>query len=161
MLDYLNNESCDLYVGCHVRAKGGARLRGCGFTEFLSGERCIGFCLDKAQLSGRPMQIQDCPRLQEVLVGESRLLFFFPPSCSLFFPLGISANAAYCWEWGFFCFVGGGGSFSPMIGWRQLGACVQWYQWHKNPTAFMSHTHQEITSWILTFTDAYALSHFV
>lgn len=24
----------------------------------------------------------------------------------------------------FFCFVGGG-SFSPMIGWRQLGACVQ------------------------------------
>lgn len=77
MLDYLNNESCDLYVGCHVRAKGGARLRGCGFTEFLSGERCIGFCLDKAQLSGRPMQIQDCPRLQEVLVGESRLLFFF------------------------------------------------------------------------------------
>lgn len=97
MLDYLNNESCDLYVGCHVRAKGGVRLRGCGFTEFLSGERCIGFCLDKAQLSGRPMQIQDCPRLQEVLVGESRLLFFFfPPSCSLFFPLGISANAAYC-----------------------------------------------------------------
>lgn len=25
----------------------------------------------------------------------------------------------------FFCFVGGGGSFSPMIGWRLLGACVQ------------------------------------
>lgn len=52
-------------------------MRGCGFTEFLSGECSIGFCLDKAQLSGRPMQIQDCSRLQEVLVGASVFLFFF------------------------------------------------------------------------------------
>lgn len=125
MLDYLNNESCDLYVGCHVRAKGGARLRGCGFTEFLSGERCIGFCLDKAQLSGRPMQIQDCPRLQEVLVGESRLLFFFLHPAHFSFLWGFQQMQPIAESGVFFCFVGGGGSFSPMVGWRQLGACVQ------------------------------------
>lgn len=104
MLDYLNNESCDLYVGCHVRAKGGARLRGCGFTEFLSGERCIGFCLDKAQLSGRPMQIQDCPRLQEVLVGESRLLFFFPSILLTFLSFGDFSKCSLLLRVGFFLF---------------------------------------------------------
>lgn len=62
------------------QAKGGVRMRACGFTEFLSSEWSIGFCLDKAQLSGRPMQIQDCPGLQEVLVGESGLFFFFLPA---------------------------------------------------------------------------------
>lgn len=102
MLDYLNNESCDLYVWCHVRAKGGARLRGCGFTEFLSGERCIGFCLDKAQLSGRPMQIQDCPRLQEVLVGESRLLFFFSSILLTFLSFGDFSKCSLLLRVGFF-----------------------------------------------------------
>lgn len=41
-------------------------------------------------------------------------------------------------------FVVGGGSFSPMIGWRQFGAFVHWYHQHKNLTAFISPTQQEI-----------------
>lgn len=34
-----------------------------------------------------------------------------------------------------------------MIGWRQLGAFVQRYQRHKNLTAFMSPTRQEMAAW--------------
>lgn len=45
------------------------RTAACGFAEFLSSELSAGFCLDKAQLSGRPVQAQDSPGLQEVLVG--------------------------------------------------------------------------------------------
>lgn len=124
------------------------RTRGCGFTEFLSGERSIGFCLDKAQLSGRPMQIQDCPGLQEVLVGESGAFFFL---CVVFFPLpahfsllrGFQQMQSTA-ESGLFLFCGG--SFSPMIGWRQLGAFVWRYQRHRNLTAFMSPTRQEIAA---------------
>ncbi len=58
-------------------------MKSCGFTEFLSSEWSVGFCLDKAQLSGRPMQIQDSPGLQEVLVGESGLFFPLPAHFSL------------------------------------------------------------------------------
>lgn len=92
------------------------RKRACGFTEFLSAERGIGFCLDKAQLSGRPVQIQDCPRLQEVLVGES-VGFFHPPHFSLW-----GFQRMQCIAKGVFIVVDVGDreSFSPMIGWRQL-----------------------------------------
>lgn len=87
------------------------RTRGCGFTEFLSGERSIGFCLDKAQLSGRPMQIQDCPGLQEVLVGESGAFFFFVLFFSLslltFPSLGDFNKCSQLLRAGFFCFAVG------------------------------------------------------
>lgn len=70
-----------------------------GFTEFRSGERSIGFCLDKAQLSGRPVQIQDWPGLQEVLVEECG-----PPPRGDFSECrerGFSFFSFYCW-WEFF-----------------------------------------------------------
>lgn len=101
-------------------------------SEFLSGEQSIGFCLDKAQLSGRPRHIQDCPELQEALVGQTGWCF---PPCSLFLLWGISANAESA------CVVSGG-SFSPMAGWRHLGAALR-YRRHQNLPAFMSPTLQE------------------
>lgn len=109
-------------------------MRGCGFTEFLSGEQRVGFCLDKAQLSGRPMQIHNCPGLQEVLVRE--FFFLLPAHFSLLLGLQRMQSTA---ESGLLFFVsGGGGSFSPMIGWRQLDAFVKRNRPHKNLIAFMS-----------------------
>lgn len=99
------------------QAKGGVRMRGCGFAEFLSGERSIGFCLDKAQLSGRPVQIQDCPGLQEVLVGEESgffLLFFFHPAH--FSLLGGFQRMQSMLRVGFFLCVLAVGVFLPWYG---------------------------------------------
>lgn len=82
------------------------------------------------------------PRAPGSIGGREWALFFF---FLLTFPsLGDFNECSQLLRAVFFV---GGGSFSPMIGWRQLGAFVQRYQRHKNLTAFMSPTQQEIAAW--------------